>query len=56
MIVGKSEWGGLEKRREKLSTFFLSLLSFNSDFQPPNFTDFSADYLLVEYQCSSIRR
>ena len=29
---------------------------YTSDFQPPNFTDFSADYLLVEYQCSSIRR
>ena len=26
------------------------------DVQPPNFTDFSADYLLVEYQCSSLRR
>ena len=31
-------------------------LTTSSDIQPPNFTDFSADYLLVEYQCSSIRR
>ena len=29
---------------------------YGSDIQPPNFTAFSADYLLVEYQCSSIRR
>ena len=27
-----------------------------SDFGPQNFTNFSAEYLKVEYQCSSIRR
>ena len=43
----------LHKKYRELGTFIMSVIS---DFQPPNFTDFSADYLLVEYQCSSIRR